>query len=97
MNPDEIDVMKLTPEDYLKMRDRCSELENEKKQQADYILELRTELSQFRVAMKESSEKIEVLNASIAQLNKALADETKGTKYWADKAHELQAKISTMI
>ena len=27
MNPDEIDVMKLTPEDYLKMRDRCKELE----------------------------------------------------------------------
>lgn len=29
MNPDEIDVMKLTPEDYLKMRDRCKELEHE--------------------------------------------------------------------
>ena len=184
MNPDEIDVMKLTPEDYLKMRDRCKELErdsilqrehilelehtnselsatinrmhggceraielrrlvdtlfdvgrdeavsddeilrrmknlrdemarlqkenvflyhqrnqlrNDKKQQADCILKLETELSQFRVAMKESSEKIEVLNDSIDQLNKALADETKGTKYWADKAHELQAKISTMI
>lgn len=184
MNPDEIDVMKLTPEDYLKMRDRCKELErdsilqrehilelehtnselsdtinrmhggceraielrrlvdtlfdvgrdeavsddeilrrmknlrdemarlqkenvflyhqrnslrNDKKQQADCILKLETELSQFRVAMKESSEKIEVLNDSIDQLNKALADEAKGTKYWADKAHALQEKISTMI
>lgn len=184
MNPDEIDVMKLTPEDYLKMRDRCKELErdnilqqehilelehanselsatinrmhggceraielrrlvdalfdvgrneavsddeilrrmknlrdemarlqkenvflyhqrnqlrNDKKQQADCILKLETKLSQFRVAMKESSEKIEVLNDSIDQLNKALADETKGTKYWADKAHALQEKISTMI
>ena len=29
MNPDEIDVMKLTPEDYLKMRDRCKELERD--------------------------------------------------------------------
>lgn len=29
MNPDEIDVMKLTPEDYLKMRERCKELEHE--------------------------------------------------------------------
>ena len=152
MNPDEIDVMKLTPEDYLKMRDRCKELErdnilqqehilelehtkselsatinrmhggceraielrrlvdtlfdvgrdesvsddeilrrmknlrdeiarlqkenvflyhqrnqlrNDKKQQADCILKLETELSQFRVAMKESSEKIEVLNDSL--------------------------------
>lgn len=184
MNPDEIDVMKLTPEDYLKMRDRCKELErdnilkqehilelehvnselsatinrmhggceraielrrlvdtlfdvgrdeavsdeeilrrmknlrdemarlqkenvllyhqrnqvrNDKKQQADCIMKLETELSQFRVAMKESSEKIEALNDSIDQLNKALADETKGTKYWADKAHELQEKISTTI
>lgn len=155
MNPDEIDVMKLTPEDYLKMRDRCKELErdsilqrehilelehtnselsatinrmhggceraielrrlvdtlfdvgrdevvsddeilrrmknlrdemarlqkenvflyhqrnslrNDKKQQADCILKLETELSQFRVAMKESTEKIEVLNDSISQL-----------------------------
>lgn len=155
MNPDEIDVMKLTPEDYLKMRDRCKELErdsilqrehilelehtnselsatikrmhggceraielrrlvdtlfnvgrdeavsddeilrrmknlrdemarlqkenvflyhqrnqlrNDKKQQADCILKLETELSQFRVAMKESSEKIAVLNDSISKL-----------------------------
>lgn len=155
MNPDEIDVMKLTPEDYLKMHDRCKELErdnilqhehilelehtnselsatinrmhggceraielrrlvntlfdvgrdevvsddeilrrmknlrdemarlqkenvflyhqrnslrNDKKQQADCILKLETELSQFRVAMKESSEKIEALNDSISQL-----------------------------
>lgn len=184
MNPDEIDVMKLTPEDYLKMRDRCKDLErdnilkqehilelehtnselsatinrmhggceraielrklvdalfnvgrdeavsddeilrrmknlrdemarlqkenvllyhqrnqlrNDKKQQADCILKLETELSQFRVAMKESAEKIEVLKDSIDQLNKALADETKGTKYWADKAHKLQERISTMI
>ena len=184
MNPDEIDVMKLTPEDYLKMRDRCKELErdnilqqehilelehanselsatinrmhggceraielrrlldtlfdvgrdeavsddeilrrmknlrdeltrlqkenvflyhqrnqlrNDKKQQADCILKLETELSQFRVAMKESSEKIEVLNDSIDQLNKALADEAKGTKYWADEAHRAQKRIAEMI
>lgn len=97
MNPYEVDVMKLTPEDYLKMRDRCRELEDKKKQQADCILKLETELSQFRVAMKESEEKIKALNDSIDQLNKALADESKGTKYWADKAHALQEKISTMI
>ena len=184
MNPDEIDVMKLTPEDYLKMRDRCKELErdsilqrehilelehtnselsatikrmhggceraielrrlvdtlfdvgrdeavsddeilrrmknlrdemarlqkenvflyhqrnslrNDKKQQADCILKLEAELSQFRVAMKESSEKIEVLNDSIDQLNKALADEAKGTKYWADEVHRAQKRIAEMI
>lgn len=65
MNPDEIDVMKLTPEEHFKMRERCRELEDKKKQQADCILKLETELSQFRAAMKESSEKIEVLNDSI--------------------------------
>ena len=68
MNPYEVDVMKLTPEDYLKMRDRCRELEDKKKQQADYIFELRTELERLRVAMKESEEKIKVLNDSISQL-----------------------------
>ena len=97
MNPYEVDVMKLTPEDYLKMRDRCRELEDKKKQQADCILKLETELSQFRVAMKESSEKIEVLNDSIDQLNKALADKDKVTKYWADEAHRAKKRISEMI
>lgn len=183
MNPYEIDVMKLTPEDYLKMRDRCEELErdnilqhehileleranselsatinrmhggceraielrrlvdtlfdvgrdevvsddeilsrmknirdemarlqkenvflydqrnslrNDKKQQADCILNLETELSQFRVAMKESSEKINALNDSIDQLNKELADKDKVTKYWADEAHRAKKRITEM-
>lgn len=184
MNPYEVDVMKLTPEDYLKMRDRCRELEdkkkqqadcilelehknselsatinrmhggceraielrrlvdtlfdvgrdevvsdeeilrrmknlrdemdrlkkenvllyqqrnslkNDKKQQADCILKLETELSQFRVAMKESEEKIKVLNDSIDQLNKELADESKEAKYWTYDAHWTQKLISEMI
>ena len=97
MNQYAVDVMKLTPEDYLKMRERCRELEDEKKQQADCILKLETELSQFRVAMKESSEKIEALNDSIDQLNKALADKDKVTKYWADESHRAQKRIAEMI
>lgn len=40
MNPDEIDVMTLTPEDYLKMRDRCKELERDNILQREHILEL---------------------------------------------------------
>lgn len=40
MNPDEIDVMKLTPEDYLKMRDRCKELERDNILQHEHILKL---------------------------------------------------------
>lgn len=37
MNPYEIDVMKLTPEDYLKMRDRCRELERANSELSDTI------------------------------------------------------------
>ncbi len=40
MNPDEIDVMKLTPEDYLKMRERCKELERDNILQHEHMLEL---------------------------------------------------------
>ena len=40
MNPDDIDVMKLTPEDYLKMRDRCKELERDNILQHEHIREL---------------------------------------------------------
>ena len=40
MNPDEIDVMKLTPEDYLKMQDHCKELERDNILQHEHILEL---------------------------------------------------------
>lgn len=37
MNTDEIDVMKLTPEDYLKMRDRCRYLEKKNAELSDTI------------------------------------------------------------
>ena len=47
MNPDEIDVMKLTPEDYLKMRDRCKELERDNILQHEHILELERANSEF--------------------------------------------------
>lgn len=77
--------------------DQRNSLRNDKKQQADCILKLETELSQFRVAMKESSEKIEALNDSIDQLNKALADKDKVTKYWADEAHRAKKRITEMI
>lgn len=47
MNPDEIDVMKLTPEDYFKMRDRCEELERDNIFQHEHILELERENSEL--------------------------------------------------
>ena len=57
MNPDEIDVMKLTPEDYLKMQDRCKELERDNILQHEQILELEranSELSDTIHKMHES-------------------------------------------
>ena len=47
MNPDEIDVTKLTPEDYLKMRNRCKELERDNNLQHEHILELERANSEF--------------------------------------------------
>ena len=40
MNHDEIDVMKLTPEEHRKMRERCKELERDNILQHEHILEL---------------------------------------------------------
>ena len=40
MNPDEIDMMKLTPEEHLKIRERCKELERDNILQREHILEL---------------------------------------------------------
>ena len=51
MNHDEIDVMKLTPEDYLKMRDRCKELERDNILQHEHILELERVNSEFSDAI----------------------------------------------
>lgn len=184
MNPDEIDVMKLTPEDYLKMRERCKELErdnilqhehileleranselsgtirrmhggceravelrklldelfdvgrnevvsddeirkrmknlqnelaqlrkencrvynqrnqlaDEKKQQAAYILELRTELERVRRAANKSAERIELLNNFIGQLQREIAKGNEEIQDWTDKTHKLQEFISTMV
>ena len=94
MNPDEIDVMKLTPEDYLKMRDRCRELEAKKKQQADYIFELRTELERLRVAMKESEEKIKV---RLEDTNSELSSTINRMHGGCERAVELRKLIGELI
>lgn len=68
MNWNEIDIMKLTPEDYLKMRNRCRELEDNKKRQHDHIQELEDALLRMSEAAKESEEKMDVLNKTITTL-----------------------------
>ena len=56
------------------LHDRCAELENEKKQQADYILELRTELERLRTAAKDSEKIIKNLRECINIANKTAQD-----------------------
>ena len=94
MNPYEIDVMKLTPEDYLKMRDRCRELEDKKKQQADYIFELRTELERLRVEMKESEEKIK---ARLEHTNSELSATINRMRGGCERAVELRKLLDELF
>lgn len=56
------------------LHDRCAELENEKNQQADYILELRTELERLHVAAKDSEEIIKNLRECINIASKTAQD-----------------------
>ena len=96
MNLNEIDIMKLTPEDYLKMCDRCRKLEDEKKQQADYILELRTELERLRVAARDTQKRTEVRESYIQELENALARMGKAAKESAEKIEVLNDSIGQL-
>ena len=96
MNPYEVDVMKLTPEDYLKMRDRCRELEDKKKQQADYILELRTELERFREAARDTQKRTEVRDSYIQELGNTFARMGETAKESAGKIKALNDSIDQL-
>ena len=63
MNPDEIDIMKLTPEDYLKMWDRCKELERDNILKRDHILELEKKNAELSATiLKDADAKIQSAN-----------------------------------
>lgn len=96
MNPDEIDMMKLTLEDYRKMRERCRELEDKKKQQADYIFELRTELERLRAAARDTQKRTEVRESYIQELENALARMSKTAKESAEKIKALNDSIDQL-
>ena len=104
MNPDEIDVMKLTPEDYLKMRDRCRELEDEKKQQASYILELREELERIRraannsidssqTALKDAEAKIQSANDRASNAKKEAKEAKERAESASERVRYLERKL----
>lgn len=56
------------------LHDRCRGLEDEKKEQADYILELRTERERLHMAAKDSEEIIKNLRECINIANKTAQD-----------------------
>ena len=90
MNPDEIDVMKLTPEDYLKMHDRCKELERDNILQHEHILEL-------EMANSKLSGTIRIMHASCeraVELHKLLDEvfEIKPNEFVSDDQIRLKMK-----
>lgn len=79
------------------LHNRCSELENEKKQQAAYILELRTELERLRRAAKESAEKIENLSACLNIASKAAQDYYDEREIFRKVKDEYEARYNSLV
>lgn len=75
MNPDEIDVMKLTPADYLKMRDRCEGLERANSELNEVVSD-----DEIRKRMKNLKNEVAQLGKEKCQVydhRNLLADEKK--------------------
>lgn len=81
------------------LHNRCSELEDEKKQQADYILELRTELERLRIrtAAKEASEKIENLRACLRIASKAAQDYYDEREIYRKVKDEYESRYNSLV
>lgn len=104
MNPYEIDVMKLTPEDYLKMRDRCRELKRDNILQHEHILELREELERIRraannsidssqTALKDADAKIQSANDRAANAKKEAKEAKERAENASERVRYLERKL----
>lgn len=104
MNPTEIDVMKLTPEEYLKMRERCKELELDKILQHKHILELREELERIRraannsidssqTALKDADAKIQSANDRAANAKKEAKEAKERAESASERVRYLERKL----
>ena len=104
MNHDELDVMKLTPEDYLKMRERCKEFERDKILQHERILELREELERIRraannsidssqTALKDAEAKIQSANDRAANAKKEAKEAKERAESASERVRYLERKI----
>ena len=99
MNPDEIDVMKLTPEDYLKMQDRCKELERDNILQHEHILELEranSELSDTIHKMHDSCKRAVKLRKLLDELFDIGRDEAVSDDEIQKRMKKLQNEIAQL-
>ena len=99
MNPDEIDVMKLTPEDYLKMQDRCKELERDNILQHEHILELEranSELSDTIHKMHEGCKRAVKLRKLLDELFDIGRDEVVSDDEIRKRMKNLQNEIAQL-
>lgn len=79
------------------LHDRCAELENEKKQQADYILELRTELERLHVAAKDSEKIIKNLRECINIANKTAQDYYDEREIFRNVKDEYEYRYNSLV
>ena len=99
MNPDEIDVMKLTPKDYLKMRDRCKELERDNILQHEHILELErtnSELSDTIYKMHDGCKRAVKLRKLLDELFDIGRDEVVSDDEIRKRMKNLQNEIAQL-
>lgn len=90
------EVTKLTTEN-VELYRQYKQLKKEKEAQADYILELRTELERLRTAAKESAEKIENLSACLSIASKTAQDYYDEREIFRKVKDEYEARYNSLV
>lgn len=106
MNTDEIDVMKLTPEDYLKMRDRCRYLEKKNAELSDTInrmdggcaraIELRQLLDELFEIKSNEVVSDDQIRLKMRQLREQCANLENENKLQQDHIREVEDALLTL-
>lgn len=107
MNTDEIDVMKLTPEDYLKMRDRCRYLEKKNAELSDTInrmdggcaraIELRQLLDELFEIKPNEVVSDDQIRLKMRQLREQCANLENENKLQQDHIREVEDALLTLV
>ena len=88
-------IAQLRKENY-QVYDQCNQLADEKKQQAAYILELRTELERLREAARDTQKRKEVRESYIQELENTFTSMSETAKESADKIKALNDSIDQL-